>query len=212
MTDMGRRAGPGDMKKEDYDTNEDGVVDEVIAHKASHQDGGSDEVSVAGLSGALADEQLSSWAGVSGKPSAFTPSAHKASHQTGGSDELDLTGLLGAGGYIDRGDAQSWDWTLTDFSVENTWTDLDCASKVPAGASHIALRLLLTSDDLPARIDLRENGLSYEVTLSRCSVHVAAVQSCFFLVVACDADRKIEYKRNIASWTNLNVHILGWFG
>jgi len=96
MTDMGRRAGPGDMTKEEYDVNEDGVVDEVIAHKASHQNGGSDEVNVAGLSGALADEQPSSWAGVSGKPSTFTPSAHKASHQNGGSDEINVAGLSGA--------------------------------------------------------------------------------------------------------------------
>ena len=95
MTDMGRRAGPGDMKKEDYDVNEDGVVDEVIAHKTSHQDGGSDEVNVAGLSGLLADEQLSAWDAVSGKPSTFTPSAHKALHQNGGSDEVNVAGLSG---------------------------------------------------------------------------------------------------------------------
>ncbi len=96
MTDMGRRAGPGDMKKEDYDVNEDGVVDEVIAHKASHHNGGSDEVNVAGLSGALADEQPSSWAGVSGKPATFTPAAHKASHQIAGADEVSVAELSGA--------------------------------------------------------------------------------------------------------------------
>jgi len=50
----------------------------VTAHKTSHQDGGSDEISVAGLSGLLADGQ--------------TPLAHKTSHQSGGSDELALAG------------------------------------------------------------------------------------------------------------------------
>ena len=49
------------------------------AHKTSHQDGGADEISIAGLSGLLADAQ--------------TPLAHKTSHQVGGSDELDLGGL-----------------------------------------------------------------------------------------------------------------------
>ena len=43
-------------------------------HKTRHQNGGADEISVAGLSGALADAQ--------------TPSAHKASHASGGSDPL----------------------------------------------------------------------------------------------------------------------------
>lgn len=51
------------------------------AHKTSHQDGGSDEISVTGLSGLLADSQ--------------TPLAHKTSHQDGGSDEISVTGLSG---------------------------------------------------------------------------------------------------------------------
>jgi len=50
-------------------------------HKTSHQDGGSDEVSVAGLSGLLADGQ--------------TPLAHKTSHQDGGADEMSVAGLNG---------------------------------------------------------------------------------------------------------------------
>ena len=33
----------------------------VVAHKATHQDGGSDEISVLGLSGELSDEQKSNW-------------------------------------------------------------------------------------------------------------------------------------------------------
>lgn len=50
-------------------------------HNTDHQNGGGDEVSVAGLSGLLADGQ--------------TPLAHKTSHQDGGSDEISLTGLAG---------------------------------------------------------------------------------------------------------------------
>lgn len=51
------------------------------AHATSHQNGGSDEISVAGLSGLLADGQ--------------TPLAHKTSHENGGSDELSVAGLSG---------------------------------------------------------------------------------------------------------------------
>lgn len=56
----------------------------LIPHKTTHQDGGSDEVSVLGLSGLLANSQ--------------NPLAHKTSHQDGGSDEISvqaLSGLLG---------------------------------------------------------------------------------------------------------------------
>jgi hypothetical protein len=51
------------------------------AHKTSHQDGGGDEISVAGLSGLLADPQ--------------TSLSHKTSHQDGGGDEISVAGLHG---------------------------------------------------------------------------------------------------------------------
>ena len=51
----------------------------VTAHKTSHQDTGSDEISVTGLSGLLGDGQ--------------TPLAHKTSHQSGGSDAIKLDDL-----------------------------------------------------------------------------------------------------------------------
>jgi hypothetical protein len=80
-------------------------------HKALHQDGGLDEISVAGLSGALADAQTPaahasshqnggadeiSVAGLSGElADNQPPKAHKTSHQDGGSDEINLSGLSG---------------------------------------------------------------------------------------------------------------------
>ena len=105
---------------EDYDksatptahktTHQDGGSDEIsvlglsgllgdaqtpLAHKTSHQDGGADEISVEGLAGELTAEQKSAWAKVSGKPTTFDPSAHKTSHQDGGADEISVAGLAG---------------------------------------------------------------------------------------------------------------------
>jgi len=53
-----------------------------IAHASSHENGGADEISVAGLSGALADAQ--------------TPTSHASSHENGGADEISVAGLSGA--------------------------------------------------------------------------------------------------------------------
>jgi hypothetical protein len=50
-------------------------------HAFTHQGGGNDEISVAGLSGKLADAQ--------------TAEAHAASHQDGGADEISIAGLSG---------------------------------------------------------------------------------------------------------------------
>ncbi len=52
-----------------------------VAHKTSHENGGGDELSIAGLSGKAADAQ--------------DPVAHKTSHENGGGDELSIAGLSG---------------------------------------------------------------------------------------------------------------------
>lgn len=51
------------------------------AHATSHENGGTDEIDVTGLSGVLADPQ--------------TPAAHAASHSDGGSDEVSAADLAG---------------------------------------------------------------------------------------------------------------------
>jgi hypothetical protein len=63
-------------EKEDYDK---GAT--PTAHASTHENGGSDEISVTGLSGLLADGQ--------------TPLAHKTSHQDTGTDEISVEGLSG---------------------------------------------------------------------------------------------------------------------
>lgn len=55
--------------------------EQMPAHKTTHQNGGDDEISVAGLSGVLADAQ--------------TAAAHKTSHENNGSDEISVAGLSG---------------------------------------------------------------------------------------------------------------------
>jgi len=97
---------------EDYQPGEAPAI-----HAPTHEDGGSDEISVAGLTGEVADDQppkahdlgggkhnADSLANLnlkvndatlddSGDPR--TPSAHKVSHQDGGADEISIAGLAG---------------------------------------------------------------------------------------------------------------------
>ena len=74
------------------------------AHKTQHENGGSDEISVSGLSGVLADPQppiigATSTTAVAGDDTrltnARTPTAHAASHENGGADEISVAGLSG---------------------------------------------------------------------------------------------------------------------
>lgn len=57
------------------------IVGAPAAHAASHQNGGTDEIDVTGLSGLLGTAQ--------------TPTTHATSHQNGGADEISVAGLSG---------------------------------------------------------------------------------------------------------------------
>ncbi|MBU2060165.1 MAG: hypothetical protein KKB38_20840, partial [Gammaproteobacteria bacterium] len=69
------------------------VVTDCLAHHATHEDGGDDEISVTGLSGLLADDQHVLDAEVLAVAAAL---AHKTRHQDGGADEISIEGLAGS--------------------------------------------------------------------------------------------------------------------
>ena len=119
--------------------------DAAAAHKASHQDGGTDEISVVGLSGELDDNQppkahalgsashsAATLAELNAKVSdgsldkttdTRTPAAHKDSHKSGGADEIDITGL---------------DPKAHKASHQDGGTDeIDCSGLVGAGGGYV---------------------------------------------------------------------------
>ncbi len=68
------------------------LVAAALVHAARHQNGGADEISVAGLSGLLADDQHVLDAEVLLVAAALV---HAARHENGGADEISLAGLAG---------------------------------------------------------------------------------------------------------------------
>lgn len=135
-----------------------GLVDgvDVSAHAARHENGGADEISVAGLSGLLADPQ--------------TPIAHAATHSDGGADEIDA-GDLGSGGAgagtvltADGGGGAAWVANATtDELVGVTAADTTpgyLSAKVVAGNA-IALAVLNGGADEDLEVSVDEAAISH---------------------------------------------------
>jgi len=205
----------------------------TAAHKASHQDGGSDEISVAALSGELADNQPGKTHGLGGvKHSAATlaqlnakvsdatldkttdtrpPLAHKASHQSGGGDAIACTGLVGRINYVDRGDPSAFDWQVGNLTTDNLWHDLDCGAIVPAGAVAIQFRLDIQDDDPDSNIQMRKKGNAYGYACWIVRVRIAASKFSTYGVVFCDASRVVEYKTKDTIYDVISIVVLGWF-
>lgn len=84
VTGTNSESSPDVIRPDDYDGSTNARVWKlrnvgIAAHHATHENGGADEISVAGLSGLLADAQ--------------TPLAHATSHKSGGSDAIKLDEL-----------------------------------------------------------------------------------------------------------------------
>lgn len=111
----------------------------VTPHASSHQNGGSDEINVGGLSGTLADPQ--------------TPADHETSHRDGGGDELSilqLGGYPGGGTTFLRDDGSFQSVTVGNASyAAGTFTISTGTFKI------MAKRLVLSSTE---RATLEETG------------------------------------------------------
>lgn len=168
----------------------------VDAHKVTHQNGGSDEISVAGLSGALADAQ--------------TAAAHKASHQSGGSDEINATGLVGRVNYVDRGDPSAFDFTQATLTINAAWHDLDLSSIVPAGAKAVHLAVWVNDNATYQECHIRSKGNVNEISVLTARTQVANIDSSIEGIVAVGATRVVQYL--VDTGTNfVLILVKGWF-
>jgi hypothetical protein len=202
-------------------------------HASRHESSGVDEISIASLSGEVADNQpvlahdlagadhdADTLADLNLKVSDATlddagdprdPNAHNSSHQDGGSDEIVLTDLAGKSLFVDRGDPDAWDWTLSSFTTDGNWNDLDCSGIVPAGATAIRFRVNIKDDLAESYFSLRKNGLSNAYNTVTAYNQLANIALITTLQTFCDAGRIIEYATTVRTYTNIDMVVLGWF-
>lgn len=98
----------------------------VPAHAQQHQAGGSDELSVDGLPGVLADPQ--------------DAAAHVASHQVGGSDQLSLDGLSGQAAEAQTPDTHGNEAHVPDMATSSELTTHATGTLRHAEATNLANR------------------------------------------------------------------------
>lgn len=186
-------------------------IGRVKNHKITHQDGGSDELSVEALAGDLADAQESTWSRVSGKPTTFDPAAHKDSHKDGGADEIDATGLVGRVTYVDRGNASAWDLQATDLPVGGAWAELDLSAIIPINTVAVQLQVELLDDLVGSLLLLAKSSTGEEFNTSSIRTQVADIGVRADLFVGVTSDRKIKYYRTNVTFTAINLVVRGWF-
>jgi len=205
----------------------------IRPHKTSHQDGGSDEISVEGLAGDLFATQEPDAHGMGGlkhiasllslvnskitdanlddKNDPRTPSAHKTSHQSGGADALACTGLVGRVNYVNRGDPATYDKAVGDFTTDQTWRDLDLSLIVPAGATVVHVKVSLQATTVGDVFILRAKGHNNAVNALGGDCQVANIHFYCFGFVPLDANRVVQYYGTTTTFTTISLLVQGWF-
>lgn len=181
-----------------------------LAHASSHQNGGSDEISVAGLSGELADDQPPkdhasdhqnggsdeiSVAGLSGElADDQPPKDHASDHEDGGSDEMSLGGLAGKA-EITFCDTQ----VLTNGYLRQNWTDIDMSATV--GSTFVLAFIYWDTGNANEKAFFRRNGSTDAPT------GTGANQRYGHYVVRSDSSGIIEYHNNADGSGTMQVYL-----
>jgi hypothetical protein len=125
-------------------------------HAGSHENGGTDELNLVGMSGLLADPQ--------------TPLGHNTSHQNGGSDELNVTGLSGL--LADSQNALPHAHNLADIVGDPAAT-----RKFVRSISSAVAWDTLVAGDIPTHASSHQNGGVDEISVAGLSGVLADPQT-----------------------------------
>ena len=114
--------------------------------------------------------------------------------------------------FVDRGDPASADFAHGGLTIDTAYHGLDLSSIVPAGAKAVLLRCSLGNATAGVYIAFRENGNNNGINIDRWVTAVASGPGMYHsFVVACDANRVIEYAvQNSGSWS-IGITVGGWW-
>lgn len=108
----------------------------------------------------------------------------------------------------DRGDPSSIDFnTLTD---DGAWHDLDLSAIVPVGYRMVLLRFIGGSTRSGAQFYVRKNGATNNINADSVETNGVEAIRCSFLV-ACDANRVIEYWATEDGWTVMALTVAAYW-
>lgn len=113
--------------------------------------------------------------------------------------------------YVNRGDVADYDWTLGDFTTDGTMRDLDLSAIIPAGTILVTLALSAKDNAGNKYLQFRTNGYANLRNMEARTTPGANIQHSSTLYLAPDANGVIEYRIQSATWTTINLLVLGWF-
>jgi len=113
--------------------------------------------------------------------------------------------------YSDRGDPSVFDFTLTDFTTDDTWRDLDLSSIIPANTKAVIVHICISAPNPNYCMQFRKKGNVNEINIGATRQPVKDIQTPEDLILAVDENRFIQYKGSPLAFDIINFVVKGWF-
>lgn len=110
-----------------------------------------------------------------------------------------------------RGDPTDYDYEKTDFTTDGTWHELDLSSIVPENAKGVTLALRIRTSTINRAASFRRAGQAQPFNSARFTTQVADQVFTGDIIVAVDANRKIEYNFSNITWDLIYVTVKNWW-
>jgi hypothetical protein len=125
---------------------------------------------------------------------------------------LQLNGFK-VSGFVYRGDPSAYDKTVSDFTADATWRDLDLSAILPAGTVAAIITCKVSNSVANEYISFKRKGDVNNYNVTTCQTFVTNVVipfNSFFQAV--DENRYIQYKAsNGGAWATINFIVNGYF-
>lgn len=124
-----------------------------------------------------------------------------------------VSGTLTATIFHERSDPTDWDYTVTSFTADGDFHDLDLSSIVTdSDAKAVLLRVRARSDTASKQVYFRKNGNSNTAAAWGLTTQVGGVVIEGVGIVPCSTSQVIEYVvSSTGTWSVIDVVVMGWF-
>lgn len=113
--------------------------------------------------------------------------------------------------YVDRGDPSTQDFTLANFTCDNTWRELDLSAFIPTIARAILCHLKFEASVKDEEILFRKQGNTNALNVTGCITKQTDKHQYKTVIVSPGDTRKIEYKATSVNITVLSLTVRGWW-
>lgn len=112
--------------------------------------------------------------------------------------------------YVDRGTASGVDFSLSDFTRDSNWHDLDLSSLVPANTKQVWAVLAVRSTIIGRYCQFKNPDHPGNNNAAQITIQVASNFLVDDIHFQLDANRNVTYLFYSTGWTHIYLTIRGW--